>query len=187
MRSVSFPAADLPDVQDLSEEHGGISKLFQYLYRSLLDHRVEAGRDPSRAELAAAVHDRKAAEEARAEALAKIRKERAEARAEAARKRAALAETARADRAAVQEPPAKVAPVLAEPDGPLSYEEQVERAAEFIHRVKKGGRGTDQDAERALRARAKAHGLDPVQFVKDAFRVARGQTNLLALPSEVRS
>jgi hypothetical protein len=182
VRSVSFPADDLADVQDLAEEHGGMSRLFQYLYRALLDYRAELGVDPSKAEIAALVHEKKAAEEGRAEVLARMRREKAEERAMRARERAEVVQKAKAP--LVQAKP-KQAPVREEEPKPLvTFEEHVQSGVDDLRR-----HGRDNaNALRAIRSAAKIAGHDPDKVVSAIRAALSNQTNLLVLPEpqEVR-
>lgn len=182
VRSVSFPADDLSDVQDLADEHGGISKLFQYLYGALLDHRAETLTDPTKAELAAAVHEKKAAEEGRAEVLARIRREKAEERAAAARARDEVVKTARAKRAApaaasVEKPAARKVPE--------TFEEEVEDFVQNDLTVMQKRGAKPEEIERSARNVARNLGLDPDKFVRAVHALAgkSGQTNLRVLPA----
>ncbi|HET6404706.1 MAG TPA: hypothetical protein VFH78_08665 [Candidatus Thermoplasmatota archaeon] len=102
VRSFSFPADDLDDLQDLAEEHGGWSQLFQDLYKPLLAYRAKHGRDPEGEEIAALAAKRKAEREEEREQLARLRKEKAQRRAKAAE--AKIAERVARKRAAFPTP-----------------------------------------------------------------------------------
>jgi hypothetical protein len=87
IRSISFPAKDFEWVQELAEEHGGLSQLFQRLYNAVLDHRREHGRDPEDDELTLALAQKKAVEEERAEFVARTRRKKHQERAAQAQER----------------------------------------------------------------------------------------------------